>query len=81
MLLINKELNISIKPAKKFQLDMPITCLVAISDSHFALACSNDSKIKIFESNAKKISTFSSHTNNITYIAKIKAEFNGEIIN
>ncbi|KAL4486133.1 hypothetical protein ABPG72_012186 [Tetrahymena utriculariae] len=75
MQLKNTEQNISIKPVKKYQLEIPICSVCSLSETHYALASTGDSKIKIFESSLKKMHTFPAHSAPITCVTKIKAIF------
>ncbi|KAL4481547.1 hypothetical protein ABPG74_007636 [Tetrahymena malaccensis] len=75
MQLKNADQNINIKPVKKYQLEIPICSVCSISETHYALASTGDSKIKIFESSMKKMHTFPAHSAPITCVTKIKAIF------
>lgn len=73
MQLTNMDVLATIKPIKKFGLEIPVCSLAALSDSLFALISVNDSRLKIFESAARKMHTFPVHTMPITFIANITA--------
>ena len=76
-LLINSNVNneeVQLKPVKKYQLDIPVTSLTALSDIHLALASSSDSKLRIFELQTKKITTLSGHKEPITFLTKLITE-------
>ncbi len=66
--------DIILKPLKKFQLDVPITSMTALSDKHLALSSSHDTKLRIFESEQKKIHSIIAHKEPITYLTKLITE-------
>jgi len=77
----NADSHVSIKPAKKYQIDTPICSVAALSETHFALASVGDGKIKLFDSSTKTINTYPAHSGPITFLTKIRAVFSGDQVN
>ncbi|KRX02555.1 WD40-repeat-containing domain [Pseudocohnilembus persalinus] len=74
MLILQNSDEIQLKPLKKFQLEISVTSMTALSDIHLALASTTDNKLRIFESQQKKIHTIQGHSQPITYLTKIITE-------
>lgn len=77
----NTESYISIKPIKKYSLDISICSIAALSEYHFALSSVGENTIKIFDSSTKTMNTYPAHSAPITFLSKIRAVFSGDSVN
>ncbi|KAM3140699.1 hypothetical protein pb186bvf_007297 [Paramecium bursaria] len=68
--------DINLKPLKKYQLDFQVSSVEVVSQTLFAMTCSNDPHLRVFDTQQKRIHTLSAHSSPIIQIQKTVENIN-----